>query len=656
MKKSIFLFLLILSIILPGGTPARAEYSYEKFFIESRHGNYIKKISGNSVQTVYRGYTGANLNEYNTVIDAYEFDFDGNFVSIKPTPKPVGEPTAAPVEFNEYNMAIVSKEVDGIKKYGVINDKYEIVIDYEYDHINSEFYQNNNDIILGAKKGEKYAVINSTGKALTDFIYDDVVFNNFRGNIRVFRNNHAGYLKKDYTECMDLTVYSCDIPYMSEYIITKSELGYALADMDGNIITDFYSELIYYSGGLCEAKYQSGRYGAINYKGETVIPPKYSQISFKKTMVICHNPNEFIDIYDYNGKLLFSLDADYVVYNDDYLFVSKNNKEAIFDLDGNQLTDFIYDWLGYFDFWALGTIYRIDGTPVIIAEVNDEQFYIDENFTKIDIDNETEKYYSSPSFDQNAKLFVSTVNDKQALLNRETKEFIIPYSEGLKINYTVAETYTYHNEVRSGLIDSNGNVVIEFPFAADKIIMIDDGFYCVEIGERWLVYDWMGNNVLGDGYRDVAKLDYGMYFVTDDDGVWLMKSDVIDTAYVSSVKTYINGAEIPCYAVDGYVCVLAEDLGGYGFDVVWNGDEQRLDVIRNPEYYQIIPAEITGTYNTDIFKSRIKTYFNNAEIPSYQIDGKTLIRIESMESEEISSHYDPQSKRLDITVSGLETK
>ncbi len=226
----------------------------------------------------------------------------------------------------------------------------------------------------------------------------------------------------------------------------------------------------------------------------------------------------------------------------------------------------------------------------------------------------------------------------------------------------------YRRDGRSGLVNENGTVVVEFGVDADKIEPQGEGFYKLRVNYENKIFDASGHEVLNVGkYANVYRLSGGIYAVMGNsyqseeyfDGIYMLRSRTIDTAYNTRIRTFINNAEIPCYLVGGYCTVIAEDLRGYGFDVFWNADEQRLDISRNPEYYNIDPAEIpqkgeNDTPYADVVRSDVKAYYEGKEIPAYHIDGRTLIRPESIEDEGISFNY--ADGVLNISIDGLEIK
>jgi hypothetical protein len=105
-----------------------------------------------------------------------------------------------------------------------------------------------------------------------------------------------------------------DLSVFSEGLApAKKNDKYGYINRKGEIAIPFQfdKERHFYKTGLSEAS-KNGKWGFINKKGEEIVPIKYSNVD-------CHKMEE------------------------ELIFVCNKNKWAIFDKNGNQQTDFIYD-------------------------------------------------------------------------------------------------------------------------------------------------------------------------------------------------------------------------------------------------------------------------------------------------------------------------
>ena len=110
--------------------------------------------------------------------------------------------------------------------------------------------------------------------------------------------------------------------------------------------------------------------------------------------------------------------------------------------------------------------------------------------------------------------------------------------------------------------------------------------------------------------------------------------DVIGKAYNTDIVVYVNNYAVSSFAVNGTSCIVAEDLRNLGFDVVWNGDARSLSISRNSE---TVPFEMTvkktgkpGSVFANILETDIKVYANDTQIPSYALNGYTIVPVESL--------------------------
>ncbi|MGE4486152.1 MAG: hypothetical protein AB7C97_13700, partial [Oscillospiraceae bacterium] len=105
----------------------------------------------------------------------------------------------------------------------------------------------------------------------------------------------------------------------------------------------------------------------------------------------------------------------------------------------------------------------------------------------------------------------------------------------------------------------------------------------------------------------------------------------------TDIGTKIDEQPIASYNISGCTYVIAEDLRGYGFDVVWEADERTLAITRDTEAKKslmdmdkinIKKSDIAvGRRAYDVYATDIKTYVGGEEVRAYNVGGKTLVRI-----------------------------
>lgn len=114
------------------------------------------------------------------------------------------------------------------------------------------------------------------------------------------------------------------------------------------------------------------------------------------------------------------------------------------------------------------------------------------------------------------------------------------------------------------------------------------------------------------------------------------------TLYTDIVAT-IDGHPIRSYNIDGYTAVVAEDLRGYGFSVLWDGTARTLRIARamrdgervTPETWpDYSPGRLThriGSRAKAIYDTDIKTYIaGELEPDSFNVNGETLVWVDDL--------------------------
>lgn len=105
-----------------------------------------------------------------------------------------------------------------------------------------------------------------------------------------------------------------------------------------------------------------------------------------------------------------------------------------------------------------------------------------------------------------------------------------------------------------------------------------------------------------------------------------------EEVYLSDIKASINGVFIPSVNYKNHTCIIAEDLNNYGFDVEWDENDRILSIKQNTnkEISKISELNLNSfeIQTTDIKARQLNLSTNNYEtIDSYNVDGKTLIKI-----------------------------
>ncbi|MBE7025916.1 MAG: hypothetical protein E7408_07685 [Ruminococcaceae bacterium] len=109
-------------------------------------------------------------------------------------------------------------------------------------------------------------------------------------------------------------------------------------------------------------------------------------------------------------------------------------------------------------------------------------------------------------------------------------------------------------------------------------------------------------------------------------------AQIIGAGYSTDICAYIDHMLVPSYNIDGYTAVLVRDLENFGYTVLWDEAAKTVNFYRDftkpltplVPTYEMRPV---GTKVFDVYRTDIRTFFRGTEIPSYNIGGKTAVRL-----------------------------
>ncbi len=714
-KKSAVLLILC---ILAAAAPARADYCFtEEIFKPGAEG--LRRTADDTVTAYYTSYQGKTMDPvlHSTMrytithkdlkkrgANSTVYDIEGTDYVIESDNgyRVLDRDGSVVIDKGIYNVMIpcngrIAVQKDG--KYGIITPTGEIVkpIEQEIGTLSS-FYNGraiawnriydqtvlvdeNLDVVLdnsyilnyiddglySARNADlKCALMDSSGKLLTDFRYTYIRPASENGGILAAIDGNTGVLKADHTEYADLEQYGYTVagdnlilsePEEPKESLYTTKKKYALADADGKLLTD-WCDALNEVGNSVFSYGKDDNFMLIDASGSKITEIVYSGIGKNSERIFGWytdaDGKPCTDVYDSNGvKINQTAGSIRGLAMGSTRCSALGQKYALTDENGNLLTDFIFSNV-------LDGFKDMTGNPAYKTYDGAWRYY---DCTGREMDNKSIEnivYRKRSDFDYMTVLSLGTyyLDNQGALYNNETKQFVITYDQDIRlqpIDYN--KTIIYKNDSRYGVMDKEGNILFQLEDAIINLHGSDLGFYNCTYEDGAHMLDFTGRDVFGRGYDEIIKLNDGVYVVKDGLDYKILRSDTVDTAYHTDKRAYINGAEIPCFEVDAFTAVTAEDLGGYGFDVRWNGEEKRLDITRNPEYYEICPVTIPEkgekyTPYKDIKYSDIQVYYEGEKIKSYAADGQMLIDIEDIAGDGVSVKN--TSSAAYVEVSGLE--
>lgn len=132
--------------------------------------------------------------------------------------------------------------------------------------------------------------------------------------------------------------------------------------------------------------------------------------------------------------------------------------------------------------------------------------------------------------------------------------------------------------------------------------------------------------------------------------------DVVGQVLYTDIVAKIDGHPIRAFNVANHMCVVAEDLRAYGFDVTWYAEERMLTVAPSktadpasfPAYVPEPPKGKIGAPAFPILYTDIVTYVEGREVESFNIDGQTVIYFQDLRKSGVV-HYDNAVRTTSFT-------
>lgn len=352
--------------------------------------------------------------------------------------------------------------------YGLFSLKGKMIIPVQYQNL--EWV---NDELIVLRKGNKQALYNSEGRALTDFKYAQtwIRFNNGLSSIRL--DSKCGYINKNGREIIPPIFQICH-PFYGNFSLVKERDKYKLINKNGKPIAFLkYDFVRNFFSGTAIAK-TNNKWVLVDSTSKELTPP-YDDI--KRA---------------YNGGIA----------------VKKSNKWALIDNKGNLLTDFIYD-----------EVKIIENDDLHITSFWLAPFKYDQGFLSVSqngkwgIINKDGKLIIKTEYDA-----VSPFTNGISYVKKDQKRAIVDSFGSLKTNFVydylqsdfygldilnIYQVIVYGKNNLSGLITPLGEEII--PPSYNLIHPADDGYFQVVFNKKWGIIDLNGKEIIKPKY-DFIKL------------------------------------------------------------------------------------------------------------------------------------------------------
>ena len=249
-------------------------------------GAFIDKTGKELTDFKYTHGTGSDgvpllLGDGLAVVSAIDVGIKTGFFAIIDTNnnyEPIVNQTFGSVEeLSSGLIAVKQAESMNKGKYGYIDSKGNLVIDYQYDTAWTFI----NEMAMVEKDG-KVGLINSKGEVIVDFKYPDsnsMMTTDFskdnNGMISLYDGEQYIYFDKDGNEKIKLEKGISASDFAEGYAKVKKDDKYGYIDTNGKLVIDYqYKSALDFSDGLAYVTKDSDSFEFINNKGKTIIAGK----------------------------------------------------------------------------------------------------------------------------------------------------------------------------------------------------------------------------------------------------------------------------------------------------------------------------------------------------------------------------------------------
>ena len=414
------------------------------------------------------------------------------------------------IDYKEGNLKV---EQNG--SYGVINIKGTTILEPEYDAIMADGYYNEETkyekagfiLRVVTDDGYRFGYADRTGKIILDTLYNEIsrltevkgddvyLVTSTNGRYGLYKNNKE-ILANEYT----------DISFdpNNNLLIVQKDQAQGVVDLEGNNIVPIDYDSIIIGGKYIDA--QKGEETVVfdsNGNNLNTDILSYNQVS---DLAIVIDKNNNYNIVDSSGNKKLKENYTYIEYfNNNYFIVTKDGKTGVINGNGNVVINLEYD-----------AIQAIDGTNVLQA--------IKTNENRTDI------------IDSNMNIHEGIVNANVV----KKDNYIKVYSEtemkyydlsGNEITYKSLypnnTLYASTNNGKWGLVDSNGEVVVNYDY--DMVTEQNGNVFGVKKDGVWQVIDINGKLVSDNKYNlswlDVTFL--GKYYKINNSNMGTVYSETV---------------------------------------------------------------------------------------------------------------------------------
>lgn len=182
----------------------------------------------------------------------------------------------------------------------------------------------------------------------------------------VVTDKGVGYIDETGTMVIE-DLYESGLDFHNGVVSVYSEEDWMVLDKDGNMLFEaYFASPLKFNDGLARIKQEAGlfsRYGFINQKGDTVIPPQFELASNFSGGLCMASPNgsnygyintkgEWVILPDYEVGVLTKINGEYDLsdldFSEGFAKFNKDNKAGLINTEGKQIISPTFEDVGKF--------------------------------------------------------------------------------------------------------------------------------------------------------------------------------------------------------------------------------------------------------------------------------------------------------------------
>ena len=387
----------------------------------------------------------------------------------------------------------------GEYKTKVLNNKNEEIFkDYEKIEAIQNSDENNNlwyeDNVLKVKKGEKYGLINLSGKELLKSEYTSInALKGIKNAIIIEKDGKFGIVDNEGKTILDpiyLEVTNLGKDNKSGYIVKNENGKYGIVDYSKTQILEAkYDGVERIYNNELYVVIEGGKQKIVNKAGEDVLTEGFDEIKKilkNQDLGVIYKANEKYGVMTLSGDVTLEANFDNLEEGKmGALIATKDSKVGIVDISGSEKVPYQYNSIVYneaADIYIaedeninsniMDSTYNIKLTGILI-ELNTEK-----GFIKLK-QGDLYKYYNFKFEEKDDKdilinntLFLSKKDGKYGLLN-EKGDVVVDYIYDDATEQNVYGFVGVKKDGKWGCIDNKGNMVIEPTYNLDNYLIVD---------------------------------------------------------------------------------------------------------------------------------------------------------------------------------------